>query len=162
MIKKKICLLGYFAVGKTSLVKRFVHETFSEKYHTTIGVKIDKKEIVVNDINYQLLIWDIHGEDKFQKVQKSYFMGTSGYFLVVDATRKESLQAVVDLQALVESTIGKVPFVILLNKTDLVDRIELGPDDIKAEGFNDCFIIETSAKTGEKVEFAFKKLVAEF
>jgi len=68
MIKKKIVMLGSFAVGKTSLVQRFVNSIFSEKYLTTIGVKIDQKIVNVNDKEVNLLLWDIHGEDDYQKM----------------------------------------------------------------------------------------------
>lgn len=158
MIKKKICLLGYFAVGKTSLVRRFVHQTFSEKYHTTIGVKIDKKELSLDGEAIQLLIWDIHGEDKFQKVQKSYLIGSSAYFLVVDATRKDSLKAALDLKVMVEEVVGSIPYLALINKTDLVNEVEVRGEDLIKEGIDADLIFETSAKSGTGVELAFEKL----
>ncbi len=74
-------MLGSFAVGKTSLVQRFVHSIFSEKYHTTIGVKIDQKIIQINHQDVNILLWDIHGEDIYQKVKPAYLMGSSGYLL---------------------------------------------------------------------------------
>lgn len=158
MIKKKICLLGYFAVGKTSLVQRFVFETFSEKYHTTIGVKIDKKEIQIANTPIQLLIWDIHGEDRFQKVQQSYLIGAAGYLLVLDSTREESLEVALELKNLVESTVGNIPFMALLNKSDLLDEQVLNPQILEEKGFPASNIILTSAKTGVGVEEAFIKL----
>lgn len=158
MIKKKICLLGYFAVGKTSLVQRYVFESFSEKYLTTIGVKIDKKELTIDDRTVQLIIWDIHGEDRFQKVQQSYLVGASGYFLVVDASRKESLSVALDLKKLMEATVGEIPFLVLLNKSDLIGMLELSKDDLIAQGIQEDDIIATSAKTGQGVEDAFYKL----
>jgi len=72
MISQKICLLGAPAVGKTSLARRFVFSTFSDKYHSTIGVKIDKKSIVVDDMDVNLIIWDVQGEDRYQKVLGAY------------------------------------------------------------------------------------------
>lgn len=158
MIKKKICLLGYFAVGKTSLVQRFVFETFSEKYHTTIGVKIDKKEIQINNVPTQLLIWDIHGEDRFQKVQKSYLIGAAGYLLVLDCTREESLKVALELKNLVETTVGDLPFMALLNKSDLKDEQVLYPQTLEEHGIPAGNIILTSAKTGGGVEEAFNGL----
>ena len=158
MIKKKICLLGYFAVGKTSLVRRFVFETFDDKYLTTIGVKIDKKEIQLSEESIQLLIWDIHGEDRFQKVQQSYLIGAAGYFLVVDATRDESLQVALNLKTLVEQTVGDIPYLILLNKSDLINEIVITPEKISELGFQPENIILTSAKTGLGVEEAFVEL----
>ena len=91
MIQKKICMVGAFAVGKTSLVQRFVRSIFSEKYKTTVGVKIDKKVMNVNSQDLTLILWDLHGEDEFQELQRSYLRGTSGYFLVVDGTRPVTL-----------------------------------------------------------------------
>ena len=87
-LKKKICLIGAFAVGKTSLVRRFVHSIFSEKYHTTVGVMIDKKQVNVNGLPVDLIIWDLHGEDDFQSVRMSYLRGASGCFYVADGTRE--------------------------------------------------------------------------
>lgn len=158
MIKKKICLLGFFAVGKTSLVRRFVFESFSEKYLSTIGVKIDKKEIQINHEPLQLLIWDIHGEDRFQKVQQSYLIGASGYFLVVDATREESLKVALDLKKLVNTTVGEIPFLLLLNKSDLVDEMVITPQHISKLGIPVENVFLTSAKTGIGVEEAFIEL----
>jgi len=158
MIKKKICLLGYFAVGKTSLVRQFILETFEEKYHTTIGVKIDKKEIELEDKKLQMLIWDIHGEDKFQKVQKSYLLGASGYFLVIDSTREESLNVVMELKRMVEEAVGNIPHLVLMNKYDLEDDIVVSTKQLVELGFERKNIIKTSAKTGLGVEEAFSEL----
>ncbi len=85
-------MVGAFAVGKTSLVQRYVRSVFSEKYQTTIGVKIDQKEVEYNGKTINLLLWDIHGEDDFMKVKPTYLIGASGYFLVADNTRAETLQ----------------------------------------------------------------------
>ena len=77
-IQKKVCMLGGFSVGKTSLVKRFITGKFSEKYHTTIGVKIDQKSLCVDDTEMLLVLWDVYGEDDFQKVRASYLQGSAG------------------------------------------------------------------------------------
>ena len=91
MIQKKICMLGTFAVGKTSLVQRFVQSIFSEKYLTTVGVKIDKKKMTVDGQDVTLILWDLHGDDDFQRLQMTYLRGASGFFLVADGTRRETL-----------------------------------------------------------------------
>ena len=88
MIQKKICMLGGFAVGKTSLVSRYVSSIFSDKYLTTVGVKVDKKQVAVDGRSVTLMLWDIAGQDDFQTVQASYLRGMSGYLLVVDGTRQ--------------------------------------------------------------------------
>ena len=158
MIKKKICMLGSFAVGKTSLVQRFVNSIFSEKYHTTIGVKIDQKQVAVGDREVLLMLWDIHGEDEFQTIKPAYVMGSSGYFIVMDGTRRNTMEKGLQLRQMVEKTIGEVPFVVLVNKADLKPQWEITDDDLarlKAQGVT---LLLTSAKTGEGVEEAFTYL----
>lgn len=158
MIKKKICMLGAFAVGKTSLVQQYVHRIFSDKYHTTVGVNIEKTTVAVEDTTVDLIIWDLHGEDDFQHVRLSYLKGTSGCIYVVDGTREMTLATALNLKNIAESTIGKVPFLIIVNKLDLKDQWEIDTatlEDIKKEGIH---IIQTSAKTGIEVEHAFQIL----
>jgi small GTP-binding protein len=158
MIKKKVCMLGSFAVGKTSLVQRFVNSIFSEKYHTTIGVKIDQKQVTVDGQEVTLMLWDIHGEDEFQTIKPAYVMGTSGYFIVMDGTRGNTLEKGLQLRQMVENTAGKVPFIVLINKADLKSQWEITDDDLarlKAQGVR---LLITSAKTGDGVEEAFVEL----
>lgn len=158
MIQKKICMLGSFAVGKTSLVARYVHSTFSEKYLTTIGVKIDRKEVVVDDQTVNLMLWDIHGEDEFQKVRASYLRGTSGYFLVVDGTRGETLDTAIQLHELAVSAVGERPFIVLLNKYDIEDQWTLEPariEELEAAGWTTR---KTSAKESSNVQESFEEL----
>lgn len=158
MIQKKICMVGAFATGKTSLVARFVKSIYSDIYHTTVGVKIDKKLVKIAEQELNLILWDIHGEDEFQKVRMSYLRGSSGYFLVVDGSRRHTLDKAFSLQQRVEDTIGKVPFILILNKADLVDEWEID-DAAMAELSQKCWIvIKGSAKTGLGVEEAFLTL----
>ena len=158
MIKKKICMLGAFSVGKTSLVQQFVRSVFSEKYLTTVGVKVDKKDVVVDDTPVNLLIWDIHGEDITQDVSPSYLRGSSGYILVADGTRRETLDAAEDLSRRVTDALGPVPSVLLINKSDLDAQWEV--DDTAIGGMNRAgrSILKTSAKTGAGIEDAFALL----
>ena len=88
MIQKKICLLGGTAVGKTSLVARYVRNLFSDKYLSSIGVKVDKKVLTVDGADVSLVLWDIHGDDQFETIRTAYLRGTSGYLLVADGTRR--------------------------------------------------------------------------
>ena len=155
MIKKKVCMLGSFAVGKTSLVQQFVNSIFSEKYHTTIGVKIDQKKVQIGENEVNLMLWDIHGEDEFQKVRPTYIMGSFGYFIVMDGTRRNSIEIGLELQKLVEKTVGKVPFIILINKSDLKEQWEITGEDIKQLKAQGTEVMLTSAKTGDAVEEAF-------
>ena len=160
MIQKKICMLGSFAVGKTSLVQRYVKGMFSEKYLTTVGVKIDKKSLTVGGHRVNLLLWDLAGEDAFQRVQRSYLRGSSGYFLVVDGTRKETLETALVLHQRAQETLGPVPFVLLVNKSDLSHDWELEAaqiENLKTWGWS---VLYTSAKTDENVEAAFEQLAA--
>ncbi len=158
MIKKKICMIGAFAVGKTSLVKRFVSSVFTDKYLTTVGVKIDKKSVSIDGEDVDLVLWDIHGEDEFQKVRTSYLRGASGYFLVVDGTRQSTLETALKLYQRASDTIGDVPFICLINKADLVQEWEFDHNYFKASPDIECLVINTSAKDGQGVEEAFLTL----
>jgi small GTP-binding protein len=158
MIKKKICMLGSFAVGKTSLVRRYVHSIFDERYHSTIGVKIDKRTVISGEEEAQLILWDLHGEDELQKVRASYLHGTSGYFLVIDGTRLYTLDTAMVLRATIIDLVGDVPFVLLVNKLDLQDHWEIGDGILRPLEHRGWEIVRTSAKTGEGVEDAFRIL----
>lgn len=158
MIKRKICMLGAFSVGKTSLVSRFVHSIFSEKYHTTIGVKIDKKTVRVGDEDVVLLIWDIYGEDDIQEIRMNYIRGTSGYLLVADGTRRGTLDVARRIRERVESNIGTVPFVLLINKSDLTDEWDVEEETLQAMRAEGWTVILSSAKTGEGVAEGFARL----
>lgn len=158
MIKKKICMVGAFAVGKTSLVQRFVKSIFSEKYLTTVGVKIDKKTLSIGNDSIDLMLWDLQGEDEFQSLQVSYLRGSSGYFLVADGTREWTLDKARELKDKVEESLGKLPFMLLLNKADLQDSWEIEESTLSVLTDSGWSIIKTSAKTGEGVEEAFRAL----
>ena len=158
MIQKKICMVGAFATGKTSLVARFVKSIFSDIYQTTVGVKIDKKLIKFKDHELNLILWDIHGEDEFQKVRMSYMRGASGYFLVVDGTRRYTLEQAFFLQQRVEDNIGKVPFILILNKADLTNEWEIDGAAMEELSRKNWTVIKGSAKTGLGVEESFINL----
>jgi small GTP-binding protein len=158
MLQKKVCMLGSFSVGKTSLVRRFVESIFSEQYHTSIGVKVDKKVVRAKGQEVTLVLWDIHGEDVFQKVQISYLRGMSGYLLIADGTRRQTLEDALALANRVAETMGKIPAVLVLNKSDLTTQWEIEQDRearLAADGWS---IFRTSAKTGESVEQVFSQL----
>jgi small GTP-binding protein len=154
-MQKKICLLGAFGVGKTSLVSRFVHSIFSDKYLTTLGVKIEKKTISLDRGSMDLIIWDLHGEDDFQKVNMSYLRGAAGYLLVADGTRRASFDVAMQLHDTAQRTIGKVPFMLAINKSDLAGTWDLEPGTMERLEFP---VVKTSAKTGVEVEETFAKL----
>jgi small GTP-binding protein len=158
MIQKKVCMLGSFSVGKTSLVRRFVESIFDDKYHTTIGVKVDKKVVKANGEDVTLVLWDIHGEDVYQKMRMSYLRGMAGYLLVADGTRRQTLDDALALNERVVQEFGKVPSLLLLNKYDLTDQWEIDSSQaakLAGAGWN---VFNTSAKTGDAVEKAFLQL----
>lgn len=152
-------MLGSFAVGKTSLVQRYVNSIFSTKYLTTIGVKIDQKRISIDNQEVSLILWDIHGDDDFQKIPMSYLKGASGFFLVMDGTRIQSLEVMLEIKKLSDQSIGDdIPFLILVNKVDLEDEWAFTPEHEEIiKSINGDFIY-TSAKTGQGVEDAFLHL----
>jgi len=158
MIRKKVCLLGAYAVGKTSLVMRFVKNMFSDRYVTTIGVKILKKELELDGEKLSLLIWDMHGDDEFQNVRTSYLRGAAAYFVVADGTRADTIHKAEELRALAMKSLGDIPSMLLVNKSDLESEWEL------EEGFEEpfastgCRVVRTSAKTGDGVDAAFTEL----
>jgi small GTP-binding protein len=158
MIQKKVCMLGGFAVGKTSLVARYVRSIFSEKYLTTVGVKIDKKTVTAGDRDVTLVLWDINGQDEFQDVQESYLRGTSGYLLVVDGTRRATLETAAKLQEKAVAVAGNVPFIVVLNKSDLATEWQVDERGLLKFAERNWTIVRTSAKTGEGVEETFLKL----
>ena len=157
--KKKICMVGACGVGKTSLVRRFVESIFDESYQTTIGVKIDKKDLELDGREVTLVIWDMAGEDEFAQVRASHLRGASGYLLVADGSRRSTLATARSLEQRIRTALGPVPFILLVNKSDLVDEWE--SDDVLAEierlGWPN---IRTSAKSGVGVDAGFQQLVA--
>jgi small GTP-binding protein len=158
LLEKKICMLGTLAVGKTSLVRRFIEGFYSEGYQTSIGVKVDKKSVCEAGQEVKLVLWDIFGEDRFQKVQPAYWRGMSGYLLVVDGTRRNTLDEALALNQRVIDTGLKVPAVLLVNKADLADQWEIGDDRLAQLTQSGWEIMRTSAKTGENVDAAFSRL----
>ncbi len=157
--KWKICLLGAAGVGKTSVTRRFVRSIFSAEYQTTVGVTIERKRVQRAGVEIELVIWDLSGEDEFQRVQLSYLEGASGYLLVIDSTRASTLGTARTLHSAVDGAVGRIPFVVLLNKSDLAESCEvsLGLSDPLAG--RAVRVFRTSAKTGAGVEAAFSALV---
>ncbi len=158
MLSKKVCMLGSFSVGKTSLVRRFVESIYSEAYHTTIGVKVDKKEVRVTDQDMTLILWDIHGKDVFQDIRMSYLRGMSGYLLVADGTRRQTLEDALALSDRVLQEMGRIPAVLVLNKSDLASEWEIDADREAKLTEDGWAVFRTSAKTGEMVEQVFLSL----
>jgi small GTP-binding protein len=158
LLLKKVCMIGSFAVGKTSLVRRFVEGYFSDAYQTNIGVKLSNKQVSVGGNEIKMTLWDIYGEDDFQKMRWSYVQGSSGYLLVADGTRAATLHKAKELEAKLRQEVGVIPFVFLINKSDRKEEWELEAEfeeGLVARGWD---LLHTSAKSGEGVEEAFAKL----
>lgn len=165
-VKKKICLIGPFAVGKTSLIQRYVYDRFDEKYLTTIGVKISQKALPpIKDprggqmIQHTFLIWDIAGLEKFDSVVKNYFRGAAGALFVADLTRPETIEHIGELYDRFCAISPDAVVIVLGNKLDLFkeDKQTLTVLKAKAAEFKTDLML-TSAKTGEAVEQAFMSL----
>lgn len=158
MIQKKVCMLGSFAVGKTSLVRRFVEGRYDDRYLTTVGVKIDRRDVDVDGREVRLVLWDIHGEDDLQKVRSSYLRGAAGCLLVVDGTRAATLDTALALRERARQGEGDPRCVLLLNKADLAAEWEISREEVMARVPADCPVFDTSALTGEGVQVAFDLL----
>ena len=157
MIQKKICMVGVFGTGKTSLVQQFVHSMFSERYLSTVGVKIDRKSIEVDGADLTLVLWDLAGRDGQEDITTSYLRGSHAVIYVADGTRRETCDQLPELQALVRQAAGEVPEVLALNKSDLKEHWALSAGDEQAlsKAFD---LVRTSAKTGEGVEDTFRRI----
>ena len=160
MMQKKVCMLGGFAVGKTSLVRRFVTNVFSEHYQTTIGVTVEKKTVTVDHQDAMLMLWDLYGEDEFQHVRESYLRGSSGYILVIDGTRKATLDTARLLQQTVVRTVGPLPLVAIINKSDLRSEWEIDQPAIEQLREQGWPVFLGSAKLGQGVDELFGRLAA--
>lgn len=156
----KVCIVGDFAVGKTSVVERYVNNHFSEKYLTTVGVKIDTKVIEFPDRGFsqKLVIWDIAGADRFGHTEMAYLRGANGYIFVADGTRPLTLGAIDTIHGQVTDAYGPAPAVMLVNKRDLVADWSVSEDRLVALRTTYGDVYETSAKSGDNVETAIVRL----
>ncbi len=161
----KLVLLGDTAVGKTSLVNQYIHSTFKEDYKSTLGVNIVKKTIKLEKIKskVRLILWDIAGQDKYEKSRRAYYEGCVGALLVYDMTRFSSFENIEikwhkDFKEYLKK---KGSYIMIGNKNDLDDERGVSKDDAldMAKRIKALDYIETSAKDGSNVEDAFLKLV---
>ena len=162
MISKKIILVGDFATGKTSLIRRFVDNQFSDTYLSTIGVKISKKLVTLpSDVEVQCMIWDIEGGTESKPVNSTYFTGAHGAILVADVTREETIAHLLDYMSILDEKHTDIPVVIALNKSDKLSKTLLEPIVFQATQTYEKRVVKifsTSAKTGEGVEEMFLTL----
>jgi small GTP-binding protein len=155
MVSTKVMLTGSFGVGKTSLFKQFLFSEFSERYLTTIGVKVDKKLIEVDDEQLNILLWDVAGEVSLDKVPHSYFLKSSGIIYVFDLTRPLTYKNMISDVEYIQNKVPGVKVKIVGNKKDLLTDEQLEEVKSKLPLPADIF---TSAKTGENVEALFMSL----
>ena len=155
--QKKVCLLGEFAVGKTSLIRRYVEGRFDQKYLTTIGIVVTRKVATVRDHTVNLLIWDLAGGRN--NGRSRYLIGASGALIVCDLTRAETLDTARDYAADIYQENPAAKLILLANKSDLVDERVITDEQLTAmaRDLGSPFFL-TSAKTGEQVDAAFNLL----
>jgi len=147
-------MVGDFSVGKTSLTQKFVNNVFSEKYLTTIGVKIDTA--IVGET--KLIVWDVAGRDSLSPINSSYLVGAAGIVLVADGTRSNTVNDLSSIWDTVKSRIGEVPVVVALNKADL-DDWSVSDQSYSFFSEKGWDVFSTSAKNDQNVSEIFKILV---
>jgi len=167
-IRKKICLLGEASVGKTSLIKRFVFEEFDDKYITTMGTKVSKKVVLLEipdqngtniKVEVTLAIWDVIGQHEYHSLVLKYFKDSDGGLVVADGSRFDTVQSMRNWIGSFNNTVGRVPLLLLINKSDLFDVDTFNKqnlDELNLEFGTKYFF--TSAKNGDNVEQAFNTL----
>jgi len=161
MISKKIILIGDFSTGKTSLIRRYVDNQFSDSYLSTIGVKISRKVIPVEDNEIQGLIWDVEGGTEKKPVNQTYIKGAHASIIVADITREETIDHLSSYIDMIQTIVPSTPYVLALNKADCIDREEGEKILHKTKERykeHDTPVYLTSAKTGEGVEELFKEI----
>jgi small GTP-binding protein len=151
-------MIGAFAVGKTALVEQYVRSMFSNRYLSTVGVKISKKECRVGDRDVNLVLWDMEGKDEYNEINVAYLRGAMGFFIVADGTRKDTLNTALIIRLLAMDIAGSMPHYLLLNKADLLPAWQVTEEDIAHLELQGVQVLKTSAKTGEGGELAFSSL----
>ena len=151
-------MLGSFGVGKTSLTAQFVARLFDDRYHTTVGVKVDKKLLQVDGVDLTLMVWDMAGEEDNLPIRLNYVNDAAGYILVIDGTRAKTLDVALSIQERVQTHVGDLPFIAVINKADQRGNWEVQRSQIEDMASRGWTLLETSAKTGEHVEEMFVTL----
>ena len=158
MISKKICMLGALSVGKTSLVEQYVNSIFTDKYLSTVGVKISKKAINIDGVDVSLVLWDMEGKDEYTDINMMYLRGSMGVFIVSDLTRLDTFESALKIRQVVLGMLGSdIPHILLLNKSDLPDW-EVDEELVNEARACGMKIIRTSAKMKKSVNEAFEAL----
>jgi len=167
-VRKKICMLGESAVGKTSLISRFVFNQFDDKYITTLGTKVSKKTVTIQtknqsgedvNVNVTIAIWDVIGQQQYHSLVLKYFKNSDGGLVVADGSRFETVEIMRKWVGSFFNSVGKVPILLLINKSDLIDVQSFNKqalDELCVEFGSKYYF--TSAKTGDNVELSFTTL----
>ena len=163
-VKAKVCLVGDVAVGKTSLIRRFVQEEFDDRYIATVGTKVTKKTVEMSwrgsPATLDMMVWDIMGEKGFRALLRdAYFEGSHGVIAVCDLTRKDTFYDLNNWVQMIRKQVGNVPVVFLGNKMDLKERRVVSEEELARMGtIHSATTFLASAKTGAGVNEAFKAL----
>jgi len=183
MMSKKVCIFGAHGVGKRSLTSRFRDNTEEERYRAAIGVQISKKAVAVGDQSVTMAIWDVADLDNFDRGLMNYSRGMSGYLLVADGTRPSTLERAREIyeqlcsfeepppsteqtqdgepdtkKSYVQFPHREVPFILLLNKSDLVEQWRIEKSNLEMLANKGWPVLVVSAKENEGVDEAFLSL----
>jgi small GTP-binding protein len=159
---RKLSIVGAAGVGKSSLATRFLSNTFSDRYLSTVGVKVGTRLLNLdNAIDLRLVIWDIAGTNILDMTSANYVKGSSGFMVVADGLRRDTLAVALNLHTELSRTLGSVPSVLLVNKVDLEAQWEFSSRDWRAIESTKLRYVKTSAKEGTCVESAFAELAHE-
>lgn len=161
MIKKKICMLGAFSVGKTSLVEKYVHSIFSNEYLSTVGLKISEKVVSIDEQEVKLMLWDMEGKDIYSAINQSYLRGAMGCLIVADGLRLETLTVALEIHKSIREMHPNIPCYLLLNKADLKDQWEISDQTIKELSGQELNVFCTSAKTNLNLDLVFESMARE-
>jgi small GTP-binding protein len=157
-LKRKVCLLGVSGVGKSSLVRRFVEDRFDREQNPSIAMSIFSGTVELGDVSLEMMLWDPAGADTGAQYNRSFISGASGLIFVVDATKPQTLDHLLEAQAKERGFIGSRPAILVVNKTDLTGDFALSKAQIDAASKLDWRLIQASAKTGDNVSQVFTKL----